>query len=204
MKGARRSLENAIKLEQYCELSHLKNVVADLRYGSLNNILKKDVYEGFQKVVLHKLAAEKMEKAASILWQKHPNLKFVIFDALRPQSAQIQFWNLVKGTPQQPYFADPQKGSVHSYGFAVDLSLLGVDGKELDMGTPFDDLSPLAEPKREDEFLAAGKLNSDQIANRKILRSVMTEAGFMQLPHEWWHYDALPPEEVRLKYERLE
>ena len=91
MNGARHSLENATKLAHFRELSHLKNMVADLRYGGTNNLLKKDVYGGFQKVILHQIAAAKLEKASEALRQNYPSLRFVVFDALRPQSAQIQF-----------------------------------------------------------------------------------------------------------------
>jgi zinc D-Ala-D-Ala dipeptidase len=48
----------------------------------------------------------------------------------------------VKGTAQQPYVADPRNGSIHNYGLAVDLSLEDQNGRELDMGTGFDDFSP--------------------------------------------------------------
>lgn len=149
---------------------------------------------------MHKIASEKFRKAASLL---APEFKFIVFDALRPQTAQVEFWNLVKGTPQQPYFADPAKGSVHSFGFAIDVGLLDRAGRELDMGTPFDDLTPLAEPQREEEFLKNGQLSTTQVENRKILRKVMSQSGFIPLPHEWWHFDALPPQEVRARFQRL-
>jgi D-alanyl-D-alanine dipeptidase len=32
----------------------------------------------------------------------------------------------------------------------------------------------------------------------------MVGAGFIQLPHEWWHYDALPKLEVKKNYRILE
>ncbi|RYZ97756.1 MAG: peptidase M15, partial [Proteobacteria bacterium] len=81
---------------------------------------------------------------------------------------------------------------------------LDENGNELDMGTGFDDLSPLAEPRREAEFLLNAELSLAQVANRKILRAVMEEAGFLQLPHEWWHFDALPAVDVRAQYRRVE
>ncbi len=199
----REALEAAGQNPLYVDLTSLPNVRVDLRYGTSNNVLGRDVYGGFQRVLLHTLAAEKFRAAASLLAARAPELAFVVFDALRPQAAQLEFWNLVKGTSQQSYFADPQKGSLHSYGFAIDLSLLK-QGRELDMGTPFDDLSDLAQPKKEGEFLASGALKAEQVANRKILRTIMEEAGFLQLPHEWWHYDALPGAEVRAKYARVE
>lgn len=200
----RQALEAAALHPDFSDLSDLANVRVDLRYGTTNNLLGIDVYGGYQRVLLHKQAAEKFRIASKILSDRHPALNFLVFDALRPQAAQIQFWNLVKSTPQQPYFADPSKGSIHSFGFAIDLTLVDCKGKELSMGTEFDDLSPLAEPRREEEFLRSGELTSLQLENRLLLRSLMVEAGFISLPHEWWHFDALPPAEVRAKFRLLE
>jgi D-alanyl-D-alanine dipeptidase len=72
------------------------------------------------------------------------------------------------------------------------------------MGTPFDDFTPLAEPAREEELAKSGKLQPAQLENRKILRRVMTGAGFVQRPNEWWHYDAAPIEELRASQPLLE
>ena len=69
------------------------------------------------------------------------------------------------------------------------------------MGTGFDDFSELAQPQYENQFLNEGKLSDDQIQNRLLLRNVMFEAGFIQLPIEWWHFDALPQNEVRANYD---
>jgi len=201
---SRRALETAALNPAFEDISGLANVKVDLRYGSKQNLLGRDVYGGFQRALLHRLAAEKFRTASGLLLARRPDLKFLIFDALRPQAAQVQFWNLVKGTPQEPYFADPANGSLHSYGFAIDLGLLGSDERELDMGTGFDDLTDLAQPRLEVGNLNAGKLASAQLENRLILRSVMEEAGFLQLPHEWWHFDALPGAQVRASYPRCE
>lgn len=201
--STRAALDAALQHSEFEDLTALPNVKVDLRYGSTNNLLGRDVYGGFQRVLLHREAAAKFRRAAQLLAERRPDLSFVVFDALRPQTAQEEFWALVVGTPQQAYFADPAKGSLHSYGFAIDLGLLDHAGSELDCGTPFDDLTPLAEPKREAEFLGAGTLTQAQLANRLILRSVMEDAGFLQLPHEWWHFDALPAGEVRARYSRV-
>ena len=202
--SVRLALENAARHEDYEDLTDLPNVRADLRYGTTNNLLGRDVYGGYGRVLLHREAAAKFRRASSLLADRYPELSFIVFDALRPQAAQEAFWALVSGTPQQPYFADPKKGSIHSYGFAIDVGLLAKDGSELDMGTAFDDLTPLAEPRREEEFLANGTLKAPQAANRRLLRQVMTDAGFLQLPHEWWHFDALPPTDVRARFRRVE
>jgi D-alanyl-D-alanine dipeptidase len=94
------------------------------------------------------------------------------------------FWARVVGTPQQPYVADPEKGSVHNFGFALDVTLRNDTGAEVDMGTGFDDFTPLAEPQREAELAKAGKLTETQLENRRLLRRVMTGAGFTQRPNE--------------------
>jgi D-alanyl-D-alanine dipeptidase len=200
----REALERAAAQPEFEDLTSLPQVKVDLRYGSTNNLLGRDVYGGYQRVLLHREAAAKFRQAASLLAERAPDLHFVVFDALRPQAAQRQFWEIVKNTPQQPYFADPAKGSIHSFGFAIDLGLLDAQGRELPMGTEFDDLSPLAEPRREEEFLASGELTAEHLQNRRLLRSLMEEAGFRPIPHEWWHFDALPPAEVRARYRIVE
>jgi D-alanyl-D-alanine dipeptidase len=202
--SARDSLERALRHPDFVDLTHLDNVRVDLRYGTTNNLLGRDVYGGFQRVVLHQMAGEKFRNASDLLRREHPALRFLVFDALRPQAAQLEFWGLVKGTPQQAYFADPAKGSIHSYGFAIDLGLADEAGRELDMGTEFDDLSEKAEPRRETELLAKGALTETQVSHRKILRELMVRAGFLSIPHEWWHFDALLPTEVRASFRRVE
>ena len=203
MNEPRKSLEACLAHSDFVNVTPFAGVAVDLRYGTTNNLLGKDVYGGFQQVILHKEAAKKFRVACELLASRYRG-KFLVFDALRPQSAQRAFWDLVKGTPQQPYFADPAKGSIHSFGFAIDLSLQDENGQELDMGTAFDELSALAEPRREEEFLASGALSQNQVRNRKLLRSIMQDAGFFSIPHEWWHFDALPPSEVRANYRLVE
>ncbi len=204
LRSPRESLEGALRSGAYVDITDWPQVRVDLRYGSKNNLLREDVYEGFQRALLHPVAAEKFRQACEILKTECPQFRFLVFDSLRPQSAQVKFWNLVVNTRMQSYFADPQKGSLHSYGFAIDLGLLGSDGKEVDMGTGFDSLEVLAEPQRELEMKANGRLSETQLQNRLCLRSVMQSAGFIQLPHEWWHYDALTSAQVRAEYSILE
>lgn len=189
----------------YTDVSEWPHTIVDLRYGTKNNLLREDVYGGWQRALLHKEAASMYRIAIDWLNKNYPELDFIIFDALRPRSAQKQFWNIVKNTPQQIYFADPAKGSLHNYGFAIDLSLVDKKtGKELPMGTEFDDLTDLAQPKMEAIMLSSGKLTQQELDNRLILRQAFTQAGFEQLPHEWWHFDAKPGDIVRSKYPILE
>ena len=188
----------------YVDLSTLPNVVIALKYATTDNFMGIDMYGAFNKAFLHKDAAVKFKTAIELLKKVKPGWSFIIFDSLRPHSVQWVMWNRVKDTPQRKYVANAAIGSPHNYGMAVDLSLLDEKEKEVDMGTDFDSFSELSEPKLEEKFLKEGKLTHRQMENRLILKKVMTEAGFIQLSHEWWHYNALPEPEIRKKYKIVE
>jgi D-alanyl-D-alanine dipeptidase len=175
-------------------------VQIDLRYATLNNFTEKNIYGDFRSAWLHEIAAEKFRKAVEILQFQKPQWGFLVFDALRPRSAQWQLWNYLEGSDKQSYVADPRRGSLHNYGFAIDLTLLNDQGKEIDMGTGFDDFSDLAQPRREEEMIALGQLSNQQKQNRMLLRQVMEDAGFDQLEFEWWHFDAGKGAEIREKH----
>jgi D-alanyl-D-alanine dipeptidase len=81
--------------------------------------------------------------------------------------------------------AHPAKGSGHNRGIAVDLSLIDLrTGKEIDMGTDFDNFTDSAHH-------TFTKLDEPVLKNRDLLRKEMIQAGFVPLETEWWHY-ALP------------
>jgi zinc D-Ala-D-Ala dipeptidase len=198
------SLRAVLADPEYLEVGSLPGISVDLRYASEHNFVHANVYGPFNRAFLRRPAAEKLRAAAATLAREKPGWKILIFDALRPRSVQRIFWAKVVGTPQQPYVANPDQGSVHNFGFAVDVSLLNDSGQEVDMGTGFDDFTPLAEPQREEEFMKSGKLSEPQLENRKLLRRIMTGAGFIQLPNEWWHYDAIPAKDARAGHSILE
>ena len=176
----------------------------DLRYSSTNNFLHADVYGELNRCYLQKDAALMLAAAQKYLKEMSRGYDLLVFDGARPRSVQYQMWEIVKGTAMQPYVANPATGSIHNYGAAVDLTIVDEKGNELDMGTPFDFFDALAQPRLEEQFLKDGKLNEKQLANRKLLREVMTKAGFKIINNEWWHFDAFPKEQVRKKYKIIE
>ncbi len=188
----------------YIDLSRFSSVVIDLKYASADNFMKEDLYGPFKKAFLHQDAAAKFEKAVVLLQTKKRGWSFIIYDALRPRSVQWKMWGKVKGTNDQNYIADPEKGSPHNFGMALDLGLLDEKGIVVDMGAGFDDFREISEPRFEEKFLKEGKLSLEQMENRMVLRGCMTDGGFLQLPHEWWHYNALPEEEIRAGYPIIE
>ncbi len=188
----------------FVEIRPSAQIAIDLRYASTNNFVGRNLYGEFAKAYLHRIAAEKLHKAAANLASVKPGHHLLILDALRPRSVQFILWDKVKGTDQQEYVADPKVGSIHNYGFAVDLTIIDPEGQELDMGTPFDDFSPVAQTQLETRFFKEGRLSEKQIRNRHLLRKAMEDAGFIQLPIEWWHYDALPKDQVIGKFPLVE
>lgn len=204
LKSAPDDLNRLLDNKDYIDIPTIPNVHVSLRYASENNFLGKNIYGDFHQCLLHEIAAGKFRQAARALEQERPGWKFLIFDCLRPRSLQEMLYAAVKGTARQPYVADPRTGSLHNFGFAIDLSLEDETGRELDMGTPFDDFTALSRPDQERENKEEGKLSTEQLEHRSILRNVMLKAGFIQLPIEWWHYDALPKEQVKAHYKIVE
>jgi D-alanyl-D-alanine dipeptidase len=80
--------------------------------------------------------------------------------------------------------ADSGLPPVHTTGGAVDITILDPDGCELDMGSGFDEFSHRT-------YTAFYENSDEEIikSNRRLLYSIMTDAGFTNLPSEWWHYD---------------
>ena len=190
--------------KNFSAIDTIPGVAIDLRYASTNNFMQENLYGDFNRAYLHTIAAEKLKKAAAGLQKIKPGWTLLLYDGLRPRSVQWLLWKRVKGTDQQPYVANPKRGSIHNYGFAVDLTLQDAQGNEVDMGTPFDHFGKLAQPTLEKKFLKQGKLTQQQVKNRRLLRQVMENAGFIQLPLEWWHFDALPKKQVKSKYKIIE
>jgi zinc D-Ala-D-Ala dipeptidase len=178
-------------------------VRVELKYSTTDNFMHRDVYGDLDRCRLTADAAAMLSKAHGILLGRAPELTFVMYDCARPRSVQLIMWEVVAGTPQQGYVANPHKppGSMHNRGCAVDLSLWNHQQQTaLDMGTPYDFLGPAAEPRREVEQHKAGQLNNEQWANRLLLREVMVRAGFRVLPHEWWHFDCADSKTAMSRY----
>jgi len=190
--------------QNFIEIKVSSEVVLDLKYSTTDNFMQADVYEGFHRCFMAPVAAKMFFRACEELKRNHPDLQFHIWDSLRPRSIQAQFYDRLKGTPFQNYVAAPQPGSLHNFGMAVDLTLQTRDGELLDMGTGFDDFRDLAQPKLERQFLASGALTAAQYENRILLRKLLETQGFKVLEHEWWHFNALPKDQVFGKHPILE
>ncbi|MEI6733578.1 MAG: M15 family metallopeptidase [Comamonadaceae bacterium] len=185
-------------------LATIAGISVDLRYASANNFVGRDLYGQLDCRWLHRQAAAGLETVVLRLQRQDPGCSLLLLDALRPHRVQETLWQCLAGTQLQQYLADPAKGSIHSFGMAVDVTLVDQAGVELDMGTGFDDLSDLSHPKFEPRHLAQGLLSQTQIRNRQVLREAMLSAGFSAISTEWWHFDFGDRALVRRDYLRIE
>lgn len=163
----------------------------DLKYATTDNFTKEILYDDLAEAYLHPIAAQKLVKAQQLLKEINPDLSLLIYDAGRPMSVQKKMYKVVQNTPYRAYVADPSKTGMHNYGMAVDLTICRSDGTALDMGTPFDFFGKAAGINKEEQLLNEGLLTREQIDNRKLLRKVMTQAGFITIRGEWWHFNAV-------------
>jgi D-alanyl-D-alanine dipeptidase len=179
------------------------SIVVHLLYATDNNFVGEQMYKSLREAYLQPEAADKLVHAQKYLKQINSGYTLIVYDAARPQWAQEIMWNKVKDTPMKRYVSSPQRISMHTYGVAVDVSILDRNKMELDMGTPVDFLGALAEPKNETKYLNSGELTREQFQNRELLRTVMRKAGFRGISNEWWHFEAFTRVEAQTRYAPL-
>jgi D-alanyl-D-alanine dipeptidase len=181
----------------------IPGVFVDLKYSTTDNFFGEDVYGELTRCYIQPVVAEMLKKSHEKLQADHPELTFLIYDGVRPQSVQQILWdNLDKPDSIKPlYVANPQVGGLHNFGVAVDLTLAHADtGEALDMGTGYDYFGYPAYPDREEQMLQEGKITEEHIANREILRKVMKHGGFTGIGSEWWHFNAFSRKEAAEKF----
>ena len=151
------------------------DVDIDLAYGGADNFTGLPVYRR-PACYLHPDASARLCRAVALSGAL--GLRLRLFDAFRPTEAQ---WLLWRHTPDKDFLADPRRGSPHSRGVALDVTLIRADGGALDMGTPFDAFS-----SRSHHGDTAVSIQAQQ--NRLCLLGLMTAAGWDFYGNEWWHY----------------
>ena len=168
----------------YDNLVDLKSVdptiLVELRYATAQNITGRALYRPGLPALVRPTTAARLAQVQKFLQARHYGLK--IWDAYRPMAAQLELW---QRTRDGAFVADPlaRDGSLHTWGVAVDATLVDENGREVAMPTKFD------------EFTAAAKLRydgRDPVVNShlKLLQDAMHEGGFYGLSSEWWHFAA--------------
>ena len=163
--------------------------VYELKYATPDNFLKQAVYD-CGECYLRKSTAEALVKANEAFKQLGYRIK--LFDCYRPLSVQKKMWKILPGTH---YVANPAKGSKHNRGAAVDLTLVDAQGKELNMGTPFDFFGKEAHHTYTEH-------PKEVLENRKLLKETLDKFNFKSIYSEWWHYEYRP--EMQSKVENFE
>jgi D-alanyl-D-alanine dipeptidase len=151
----------------------------DIRYAQSNNFLSTPVYTQ-ARAFMQGPAAEALLR---VLRKLRPlGYGLLIHDAYRPWYITKIFWD---ATPPEDHIfvADPEKGSRHNRGCAVDLTLYELaTGKAIEMTGLYDEMSPRSFPN----FPGGTSL---QRWHRDLLRRAMESEAFTVNENEWWHFD---------------
>lgn len=176
--------------------SRVPGLVVEMRYAGSNNFVGRPI-AGYAapRCLLTLAAATALAAAQSDLARQGYGLK--AFDCYRPARAVADFvaWatDAADTRMKAEFYPAVDKRdllrlgyiaarSAHSRGSTIDLTLVrSADGREVDMGTPFDWFGPESAP-------GWRRLTAGQSAGRRHLRGAMIRAGFAPYPQEWWHF----------------
>jgi D-alanyl-D-alanine dipeptidase len=153
-------------------------IAVELRYAGTNNVLGHPIYEPDMPCLARREVAWGLQIVQYALRTHGYGLK--IWDAYRPASAQRELW---KHFAVRHFVADPTdgRGSLHTWGLAVDLTVIDKDGKEIAMPSAFDNFTPAAS--------AIYRGSDDEVhAHLRMLQRAMKAGGFIGLSTEWWHF----------------
>ncbi|MGW3512502.1 M15 family metallopeptidase [Streptomyces sp. NPDC000994] len=170
--------------------------LVDARRGGLLLVdaRKQDPADAF--VYLREGVLERLLKAQAML-PSHLRLLFV--EGYRPPSLQREYFEEYAGQLRAVHpdwsaeqihsaasrYVSPPEIAPHSAGAAVDLTLADADGRELGLGTRMN-----ADPEESEGacYTDAANISEEARANRRLLGTVLTAAGLVNYPTEWWHW----------------
>ena len=151
----------------------------DIRYATTNNFLGSVFYDQ-ARAFLQRPAAAAVARVHRALTPLGYGL--LVHDGYRPWFVTRTFWET---TPQEKRWlvANPESGSKHNRGCAVDLTLYDLaTGAVIEMPSTYDESTPRAYA-----FYPGG--TDRQRWHRALLRRLMEAEGFTVNPEEWWHFD---------------
>jgi zinc D-Ala-D-Ala dipeptidase len=175
--------------------SVVPGLVVEARYAGSHNFVGRPI-DGYEapRCLLTRPAAEALAQVARDLAPR--GLVIKAFDCYRPARAVANFvrWasDLGDAAGKMEFYPDVDKRmlfqdgyissrSGHSRGSTIDLTLAYADGRELDMGTPFDFFSPKSWP-------SDASIGRAAMASRSELAGAMRRRGFRSYDREWWHF----------------
>lgn len=155
------------------------NIQIDLKYATSDNFCGRPLYS-VERCFLRREVAEKLSRVQEEL--ESMNLGLLVWDGYRPHSVQYMMWEV---SPTPGYVGNPERGSKHNRGAAVDLTIFDPQQQgPVRMPTPYDEFSGRAH---------ANAVIADKVAvkNRNLLQTLMKKHGFQTIRTEWWHFDAV-------------
>jgi zinc D-Ala-D-Ala dipeptidase len=167
-------------------------ILVELRYAGNNNLVKHPLYPQGTRALARPEVAAALTNAQTILRRFQYGLR--IWDAYRPVSVQTKLWQASRNSD---YVANPEVGvgSLHSWGIAVDATLVDSWNRPVSMPSDFDDFTPAA------MWRYTGP-SFEVLSHLRLLQWAMHRAGFWGMRTEWWHFTVSDwqkylPEEVR-------
>ena len=172
------------------------DVILEIRYFSTYNFIGERI-DGYLSpaALLTKEAAGALKSASKDFAKLGYRIR--VFDAYRPQRAVDHFVRWARDTEdvrmKDFFYPEVDKENLfregyiaehsgHSRGSTVDITLFDMArGTDADMGSSFDFFGDISHSDYED-------ISKEQLDNRRLLRKVMTQNGFIPLKEEWWHF----------------
>ncbi len=153
-------------------------ILVELRYAGSNNFVRHPLYPEGMRALAHQEVATALTTAQTILRRYRYGLK--IWDAYRPVTVQAKLWQASRNSD---YVANPQIGigSLHSWGVAVDATLVDSWNRPVRMPSDFDDFTPAA------MWRYTGS-SFEVLGHLRLLQYAMHHAGFWGMRTEWWHF----------------
>jgi len=168
--------KNTLEGKKWIEIKSLdSSFVYDIRYATINNFTRKKMYPCPKCFVRPEVAKALLNIQREL---KTRGFRLKLFDCYRPGKVQKELWKIM---PDPSFVANPKNGSMHNRGVAVDLTIIDQNGKELDMGTPYDYFGKKA-------YHTYNKLPDTVLKNRLFLKKIMLKNNLEPIKSEWWHY----------------
>ena len=163
------------------DLVNIKNfdptIEVELRYATTRNVTGHALYPPNMPALIRPSVAQQLVIAQNYLQARGLRLK--IWDAYRPKMAHDQLWQFL---PNRDFVANPTDGgSLHTWGVAVDATLVYSNGHAVEMPTDFDEFTPAT-------MLQYAGTNGNVRDHLHTLQRAMARAGFYGMRNEWWHF----------------
>lgn len=166
------------------------SILVEARYATANNFTGAPL-PGYlaNRVLMRREAAAALARAQKRALAEGYSLK--LFDGYRPVRATLAMVDWTERTGRQDLIRDGYIAarSGHNLGLAIDLTLVTArDGRELEMGTPYDSFTEAAHTANATGVVAA---------NRARLVRLLAAEGFSNYTKEWWHFSYQVPDPLR-------